>query len=188
MPFKAGDISCSNGEGISKILSPFCIRTDYLICRMNRLILLFLASSLVFSCRFFDKKEKTNPEEELLKMMDADRSFSVLSESKGMKQAFLEYLDSNGVLLRPNHLPMLGAEAIDFLITQNDSNYVLKWEPKGGQVALSGELGFTYGVYALRPADKDTLMYGNYVSIWKKQSDGSWKYILDSGNEGIGNE
>jgi len=107
---------------------------------------------------------------------------------KGMKNAFLEYIDSNGVLLRPNHLPLLGADAIDFLILQNDSSFKLKWEPRGGMVAQSGELGYTYGVYALRPTDKDTMMYGNYVSIWKKQSDGSWKYILDSGNEGIGEE
>jgi len=28
----------------------------------------------------------------------------------------------------------------------------------------------------------DTVIYGVYVSIWKKQKDGSWKYILDGGN------
>ena len=119
-------------------------------------------------------------------MLEADRAFSRLSEEKGMKQAFLEYIDSNGVLLRPNHLPLLGADAIDFLIQQNDSAFTLKWEPRTGTVARSGELGYTYGIYELKPGTKDTIIYGNYVSIWKKQSDGKWKYVLDSGNEGIG--
>jgi hypothetical protein len=24
--------------------------------------------------------------------------------------------------------------------------------------------------------------YGNYMSVWKKQDDGSWKFVLDGGN------
>ena len=121
-----------------------------------------------------------------MNMMDADRAFSRLSEVKGMKAAFLDYIDSNGVLLRPKHLPLLGADAIDFLIQQNDSSFTLKWEPKNGMVAASGDLGYTYGLYILKPTSADTLIYGNYVSIWKKQSDGKWKFVLDTGNEGIG--
>ena len=35
------------------------------------------------------------------------------------------------------------------------------------------------------PKNKDTIMQGTYVNIWKKQPDGTWKLILDSGNEGI---
>ncbi len=83
-------------------------------------------------------------------------------------------------------MPLLGADAIDFLIQQNDSSYTLKWEPKNGAVASSGDLGYTYGVYVLKPSTIDTLIYGTYVSIWKKGIDGKWKFVLDSGNEGIG--
>lgn len=121
-----------------------------------------------------------------LDLMDADRSFSKLSEEKGMKYAFLEYIDSNGVLLRPNQPPIIGADAVDFLIQQNDTTYTLKWEPKDGFLAQSGELGYTYGIYALLPTSKDTIIYGTYVSIWKKEASGKWKFVLDSGNEGIG--
>ncbi|MFN8243583.1 MAG: hypothetical protein U0X40_05960 [Ferruginibacter sp.] len=142
--------------------------------------------SLLSSCRLFEKKEQPDLVEEKLHMIEADKAFSRLSEEKGIKTAFLEYLDSNGVLLRPNQFPLVGADAVDYLLRQNDSNFVLKWEPKNGSIAHSGDLGFTYGIYALYAADKDTTIYGNYVSIWKKQKDGSWKYILDSGNEGVG--
>ena len=62
----------------------------------------------------------------------------------------------------------------------------MTWEPKDGVIARSGELGYTYGVYAMRPSLKDTVIYGTYVSIWKKEKGGKWKYVLDSGNEGIG--
>lgn len=134
------------------------------------------------------KEENTDKADAFAKMelMDADRQFSRLSEQKGMKNAFIEYLDSNGVLLRPNHLPIAGADAVDFLIQQNDSDYSMTWEPQNAAIAKSGELGYTYGIYALRPSTKDTVIYGTYVSIWKKEKGGSWKYVLDSGNEGIG--
>ena len=155
---------------------------------MKHFLLYGLISLSLFSCSDRGKKTPGDTGDDKMKMMDADRTFSRLSEAKGMKSAFLDYIDSNGVLLRPNHLPLLGADAIDYLIQQNDSSFTLKWEPKNGMVAASGDLGYTYGLYIIKPTSKDTLIYGNYVSIWKKQSDGNWKFVLDSGNEGIGDE
>ena len=155
--------------------------------RMYKFLLVILLP-FIFSCNLFTKKKPVAGLEEKIKMMDADRAFSKLSVAKGMKNAFLEYIDSNGVLLRPNKFPIIGADAIDFLIQENDSTYTLQWKPENGAIAQSGELGYTYGLYALKPSGKDTTLYGTYVSIWKKQSDGSWKFVLDSGNEGIGEE
>ena len=66
----------------------------------------------------------------------------------------------------------------------NDSSYTLTWNPGGGEIATSDNLGYTYGIYKL--ATKDTIFRGTYVSIWKKQKDGKWKFVLDSGNPGIG--
>jgi ketosteroid isomerase-like protein len=151
---------------------------------MNK-ILFFLLLSALSSCNLFNKKNNTAGFAEKQQMMDADRAFSKLSVEKGMKNAFLEYIDSNGVLLRPNQYPIIGADAIDFLIQQNDSSYTLQWEPKNGAIAKSGELGYTYGLYKLQPKGKDTAIFGTYISIWKKQADGSWKFELDSGNDGL---
>ena len=153
---------------------------------MKKFICCCLLSLALFSCK--NKKPSEDAVDDKLKMMEADRAFSRLSEAKGMKNAFLDYIDSNGILLRPNHLPLLGADAIDYLIQQNDSAFTLKWEPKNGAVAASGDLGYTYGLYVLSPSTNDTVIYGNYVSIWKKQANGKWKFVLDSGNEGIGEE
>jgi ketosteroid isomerase-like protein len=157
---------------------------------MNKLLLSVLLIATFGSCEYFSKKKQvpTGIALDKLNMMEADRTFSRMSQEKGMKNAFLEYIDSNGVLLRSNHQPIVGADAIDFLIQQNDSSYSLEWEPQNGTVAHSGDMGYTYGIYALRPKIKDTVIYGTYVSIWKKQANGQWKYVLDSGNVGIGDE
>jgi ketosteroid isomerase-like protein len=155
---------------------------------MNRIILFFFTYLFILSCNLKPDKENKADAFAKMEMMDADRKFSRMSAEKGMKAAFIEYIDSNGVLLRPGHLPIAGADAVDFLIQQNDSDYTMTWEPSNAYVARSGELGYTYGVYALKPSTIDTVIYGTYVSIWKKEKDGTWKFVLDSGNTGIGEE
>ena len=139
---------------------------------------------LTVGCRE-KKKPSYNGVNDKIALIQADKSFSEMSVEKGMKSAFIEYIDSNGVLLKPDHLPIVGAHAIDYLIAQEDTGYTLNWQPHNAFVSQSGDLGYTYGVYALHPKNADTVFYGTYVSIWKKQGDGSWKFVLDSGNEGI---
>ena len=116
-------------------------------------------------------------------MVDADIAFSDMSKEKGMKNAFIEYIDNEGLLLRPDHLPIKGADAIDFLSQVDDTAYTLGWVPEGAQIAASGDMGFTYGIYTIEAID--TVFKGTYVNIWKKQPDGKWKFVMNSINQGI---
>ncbi|MEJ7627757.1 MAG: hypothetical protein WKF35_12905 [Ferruginibacter sp.] len=135
------------------------------------------------SCKV--KKANTDNTAEKIKLINADKSFSGLSREKGMKAAFIEYIDSNGVLLKPDLLPVVGANAIDYLIQQNDTSYSLTWQPHNAVVSSGGDMGYTYGIYSLLSKSVDTTLYGTYVNIWKRQSDGSWKFVLNSGNNGV---
>jgi ketosteroid isomerase-like protein len=136
---------------------------------------------LFFSCNIETKTVKKSLSAD--EIVNADIAFSDMSRQLGMKKAFLEYIDNDGVLLRPDHPPIIGAEAIDFLSSINDTSYTLTWKPSRGEIAASGDFGFTFGIYELKT--KDTAFKGTYVSIWKKQNDGAWKFVLDSGNQGI---
>lgn len=120
-------------------------------------------------------------------LLKADNDFSALSAEKGLKEAYLENIDSNGVLLRPNALPIAGADAVDYIIGLKDTGYSMLWKPSNAVVAASGELGYTYGVYEIKSSVTDTTLYGTYISIWKKQDDGKWKFVMQTNNEGIGN-
>lgn len=150
---------------------------------IKNICFLMLPFFLLSACA--NKKETKNNDAIKAEMISAEISFSTLSSEKGTRKALMQYIDSNGVLLRPNSFPMVGADAIDFISQSDDSAYTMIWQPKGGSVANSGELGYTYGVYSVTPKDKDTVLHGTYVNIWKKQPDGSWKLLLDSGNEGL---
>ncbi len=131
-------------------------------------------------CNEPKKKNISAGKSEVIK---TDEAFSNMSRQNGMKKAFIEYIDNEGILLRPNHPPIIGADAIEFLSQANDTAYTLTWKPSGGEVSAAGDLGFTYGIYTL--SLPDTTLYGTYVSIWKKQEDDKWKFVLDTGNEGI---
>jgi hypothetical protein len=150
--------------------------------KVNHVFAVVIFLTLVLSCcKPKAKPVKNISPEEIIK---ADEAFSEMSRKAGMKKAFIEFIDNEGILLRPNHPPIVGADAIDFLSQVNDSSYTLTWSPGGGEIASSADLGFTYGIYKLEM--KDTVLRGTYVSIWKKQKDDKWKFVLDSGNPGIG--
>jgi ketosteroid isomerase-like protein len=61
----------------------------------------------------------------------------------------------------------------------------LTWTPVKADMAASGDLGYTYGNYIFKAKNKDGQIiphYGKYMSVWKKQKDGSWKVVVDMGN------
>lgn len=142
--------------------------------------LLFMFFLFLFACQ---TKEKPNVEV----LFETDLSFSAASVKMGYNKAFIEYAHPNAVLLRENSMPIIGKPELSKIFENPKTNGIqFTWEPINGEIALSGELGFTYGIYTLK---MDTLVEkGTYVSIWKKDDNGEWKYILDSGNKGIGEE
>lgn len=144
---------------------------------MKNLTLLIILLTLTL-CKPVVKPDK----EEL---MEVDRRFSATSVEKGYNKAFIEFAHPAAVLLRANSLPVTGSEAVTRLFEKADTTGVrFTWEPIEADIALSGEFGYTYGVYSFK---KDTTTEkGTYVSIWKKDSDGNWKYALDCGNKGTG--
>lgn len=120
----------------------------------------------------------------LNEMQQTDVDFSNRSKEAGMKKAFLEYIEPDGMLLRPNRMPVTGADAIVLITSLNDTSVMLTWQPLGADVAASADMGYTYGIYRLEAGD--SVQRGTYVTIWKKQEDGRWKFVLDAGNEGVG--
>jgi ketosteroid isomerase-like protein len=117
-------------------------------------------------------------------LIAVDKAYSALSKEKGMNFAFLAYVAKDGVMLSPNRMPLVGKSNIETLFRGDDSNKEFTWEPLYADVAKSGELGYTYGTYQIIAVENSEK--GTYVSIWKKDSNGKWKLVLDSGNEGLG--
>ena len=146
-------------------------------------LLFFLSLLFLGSCDFITPPVPKSSTPDVREVLQIDQEFSDMSKNIGIKKAYLEYLSEDGVLLRPGFLPIAGANAVDYLSTLTDEDYELSWEPKGGMIAESGELAFTYGIYHLITAD--STYEGTYANIWKKNGRGPWKYVLNSSNAGI---
>ena len=118
-------------------------------------------------------------------LLKTDIAFSKVSEEKGRNAAFVEYAADNATLLRPFSSPLTGRDSIKAMLSMHpDSTYKLTWTPISSDVAKSGEIGFTYGTYSL---DIKNVGHeeGTYATVWHKDSTKTWKFILDTGNEGL---
>ena len=119
-------------------------------------------------------------------LLETDRAFSKMSAEKGLYEAFDFFMDDNATLYRDRHHPFSGRESIRPILSTNP-NATLTWEPNSAEIAASGDLGYTLGrwEYALKDSTgESSSSFGYYVSIWKKQNDGNWKWVFDSGISG----
>ena len=115
-------------------------------------------------------------------VINADKKFCRYSVKEGFFNALLKYADKNIVKLNEGQFPVIGKSELTKLFGNRSGTKALIWEPVHGEVAESGDLGYTWGNWHLSDKEKDTTYYGNYFTMWKKQSDGSWKVLLDGGN------
>ena len=143
--------------------------------------LLFILFLVVCACNPVD------PEKAKQEMIQADIAFSDLSVAEGANKAFLTFMDENVVTLQDNRMPIISKDDHEEVFNnRDDSAFTLTWEPEFAQVSTSGDLGYTYGQYELTVADS-VFREGYYVTIWKKDANGNWKFVLDTGTEGFGN-
>ena len=118
-------------------------------------------------------------------LLKADSDFSALSAQQGFSAAVAVYFADDATALLANENPLIGKAAIMANLAATPSPGFLSWEPRRAEAASSGDLGFTWGEYKLQfrsEGGQPQMRNGKYVSIWKRQADGSWKVIIDTGN------
>jgi ketosteroid isomerase-like protein len=119
-------------------------------------------------------------------LLQTDRDFSTMSVKEGMHKAFLYYIADEGVILRNNSFPAKGKKTLEERFAgKSDSAFVLSWEPLFEKISETGDLGYTYGVHSNTNRLTGEVIKGTYVTIWQKQTDGSWKFVLDTGTQGL---
>jgi ketosteroid isomerase-like protein len=115
-----------------------------------------------------------------------DRAFSKRAQEVGVPTAFVEFATEDAVMYRNGMDPIVGRKAIANLLGP-EGRVSLIWKPLTADIAASGDLGYTLGSFTYKsPPNSDDSegaghYTGSYVTIWKKQPDGSWKWVFDSG-------
>jgi ketosteroid isomerase-like protein len=141
---------------------------------MKKFLVLFI---LLAACN--PRHENVELQKQML--MKTDMDFCQMALDKGVKDAFIFYAADDVVMMRDGALPLFGKPDMIKNFGNNSRNGVqLRWIPVKADV--SGDIGYTFGKWEMKIPGKDTTWYGSYVTVWKKQEDGSWKYVLDGGN------
>ena len=121
-----------------------------------------------------DPKQKEN----LQQLIETEKAFAQASIDKGTKPAFLDFLSKESIVFDKS-MPVNGLEYWQ----KNDFKGVITWQPITAEIAGSLDLGYTVGNYQFHKttAEEKPSTFGSFVTLWKKQSDNSWKVAVDMG-------
>ena len=110
-----------------------------------------------------------------------ERRFAASAREQGWRAAFLEYFAADSIAFAPD--PVSARDRLATRPPRPFSEEELTWEPKAGDIAASGEMGWLTGpsTFIDHTATQPKPAYGNYLSIWKKQKDGRWRVFIDLG-------
>jgi len=140
----------------------------------------FVLSLFAIACK--EPVSSTDPNE----LMQADRAFSAMCAEKGMGEAFVAFAADDVIKLQARQKTIMNKQELieSFKRNPEEAQSKFTWEPVKADV--SGDIGYTFGKCKLvLPPDSanfSKVIYINYVTVWKKQKDGSWKYQVDGGN------
>ena len=109
---------------------------------------------------------------------ETEKAFEKMAAEKGVNAAFIEFMAPTGVIFAPE-----ARNAREFWKSIPQSSSLLTWNPIWIDVASNGMLAYSVGNSIRRPKGKDdpNAVYGHYISIWGKQSDGDYRALLDTG-------
>jgi ketosteroid isomerase-like protein len=149
------------------------------MCTINKksLLLFFLFSSFILSAQ--SVKEKAIKE-----ITKAENDFSVMAAEKGIEAAFVHFAAPDAIIKRGNDSLIFGISGIaNFYAKDVFKKAQLKWSPDFTDASESGDMGYTYGKYTWQLKDDQGKIIqeanGIFHSVWKKQKDGSWKFVWD---------
>lgn len=148
---------------------------------VNIMLFVFIINSIIILSCTNNTKNTANGI-----LLQTDRDFSDMSIKEGMFKAFLFYIAEDGVILRNNSFPSKGKETLKERFTgKSDKDFILSWEPLFEKISESGDLGYTYGIHTNTDKATGEITKGTYITIWQKQTDGSWKFVLDTDTQGL---
>lgn len=144
---------------------------------MKTLTFLMATFIILTSCNTNSKDLSEQWKQEI---RESEANFAALLNEKGLHDAFVAYAAEDATIMRNNKV-ISGKKAIDEHYKNVDTK-TLTWSPDFVDVSKSGDLGYTYGTFQFTYKDsigEEHVDTGIFHTVWKRQKDGSWKYVWD---------
>jgi ketosteroid isomerase-like protein len=117
----------------------------------------------------------------LEEMANAERAFVQRAQEVSIPQAFTEFFANDAVGFASGTPESAQEQMRKRPFAPRDPNVLFWWEPRTGDIAASGDLGWLTGPVRMGRKDDPKIRHGNYASIWKRQPDGKFKVVIDIG-------
>lgn len=121
---------------------------------------------------------------ERTELINADKAWSFAAKNNDMENLWTFWTDEAKILMSADKT-IEGKDQIKNFTTQArmDPNFEISWEVIGADVSVSGDMGYTYGIGKVtRTKENGDLMTHTkpYLTVWKKQTDGTWKCVIEN--------
>lgn len=145
-----------------------------------RYFLSLLMIVVLASCSSAEKKTLTR-EEVIQQIYDVEQAFNDMLAAEGRAAAFSYFADENGSINR-NKTMITGKAAIRAFYEKSTSTSTLVWKPDFVDVSDDFTMAYTWGPYKSAGSRENGEAFENtglFHTIWKRQADGSWRYVYD---------
>ncbi len=117
------------------------------------------------------------------KVMQISKEWSEVASSGDVEKT-VSYWADNAVMIAAGQPPLDGKQAIRQMVEESFKipGFRISWQPQSVEVSESGDMAYLIenSQVAFKDSTGNTITQNNKaVSIWKKQSDGKWKNVVD---------
>lgn len=140
---------------------------------MRKVQMIFLAAAGIFMFSNSYSQKNING------LIKAEKAFASFTLSHTIKEGFLNYMDSAGLVFRQG----VPTNALKAFQEQKAGPGILTWGPDFAVISASGDMGITAGPFEFREKSlQDTpVNKGTFSSIWQINQKSEWKNMADLG-------
>jgi len=119
---------------------------------------------------------RVSVDQERATLLAVDREWSQTTKEQ---DKFVAFFAEGASIYAPGMPIVTGTEAIRKSVAEMHKapGFALSWTPVKADVSATADVGTTSGAYEMSMGG--TVEKGKYVTVWKKQADGSWKVTDD---------
>jgi len=160
--------------------------------RFVRFMMRLLLFALLFAegCQRVQRVAPGSHEADMNSLRDAEIAEEQAWNSKDLEKVLSFYAD-DATVMYPNMSAIVGKDALRTYEKQffSDSSFAIQAQITSLDVAQSGDLGYTQGTETVTTTDPKTgkVLTDRYkwLTVRKKQTDGSWKIVQDTGSSDL---
>ncbi len=137
---------------------------------------------LVSSCGTHQNTSEMTMEEAIQQIYDVEQEFNEMLAKEGRAAAFAHFAAPNGGIQRSGRM-IIGKDSIyAFYASRTNTNVTLTWKPDRVEVSDDFTMAYTWGkaqFSGTRDNGEDYSGEGLFHTVWKRQPDGTWRYVYD---------